>query len=54
MDGVDELAGLRQLAEALRNGSMILHKQGIDTTQETLAVLDREIAHLETALARRI
>ena len=47
----DELDGLRRsLEDAI--GELTLHVKGLDATKDEIAVLKREIAHLERIVAR--
>jgi hypothetical protein len=47
-----ELEGLRWFLGRLESGELQLSQFGADVTQDEISVLKREIAHLETALAR--
>lgn len=48
----DELAGLRQFLNKLESGDMSLRRKGVDVTQAEIAILKREIVHLEKIVAR--
>jgi hypothetical protein len=49
---IDELAFLRGFLARLEAGELILSRSGVDVSQEEMAVLKREIAHLDRVLAR--
>ena len=48
----DELDGLRRFLERMQSGELTLHVKGRDATKDEIAVLKREIAHLERIVAR--
>jgi hypothetical protein len=48
----DELDGLRRFLERMQSGELTLHVKGRDVTKDEIAVLKREIAHLERIVAR--
>jgi hypothetical protein len=48
----DELDGLRRFLERMQSGELSLHVKGRDATKDEIAVLKREIAHLERIVAR--
>jgi hypothetical protein len=47
----DELAGLRRFLKAFETNTTI-RRRGVDVTREEIDILKREIAHLESILAR--
>jgi polyhydroxyalkanoate synthesis regulator phasin len=47
-----ELTSLRDFLKRLESGELSLRRKGLDVTQEEVAVLKREIDHLEATLAR--
>jgi hypothetical protein len=48
----DELVELRSFVAKLDSREITLHRSKVDVTQQEADVLRREIAHLETVLAR--
>lgn len=48
----DELKGLRQFLEGLESGKTIIRRGGKDVSRDEIAILKREIAHLERIIAR--
>ena len=49
----DELTGLRRLLRKMEAGTIPLRQEGHGTSTGAIAVLRREIAHLEKVLANR-
>jgi hypothetical protein len=48
----DELDGLRRFLDRTQSGELILLVKGRDATKDEMAVLKREIVHLERIIAR--
>ena len=48
----DDLAACRQLVTLMEDGELRLSHRGVDDTTDEIAVLTREIAHLEVCRAR--